>query len=279
MSGKLRGAIKDVLPPLLYKAAAVAVHRTRGDGLVFSGNYRSWSEVAAKAEGYGEQEILDRTLSAMKEVTAGRAVFERDSVLLPEPEYSFPALTALLWLSSRAKNRLELVDFGGALGSSFFQFRRFLSHLDEIRWAVVEQEHFVRCGQAELSGRGLSFHPSIDDALQGRPAELFFASSVLQYLPDPGAFLDSLMAHRFNYILIDRTAFIRGSQDRLTLQHNARSLYRASYPAWFFNETSFLKKFQSTYDVVYSFDGRDQVLLAGGDPYYRGFLFQRRVSS
>jgi putative methyltransferase (TIGR04325 family) len=278
MKFSLRQAAAQLLPPFLYKATAVAAHRLRGDATVFTGDYAAWSEAAAGAGGYEAGEILDKTRAAILRVKANPELFERDSVILAEPEYSFPALAAILLVAGRCGGRLDVVDFGGSLGSSYFQFRRFLTHLNPLRWAVVEQPHFVRCGSAEIAEGRLTFHADIAGALGTLRRDLLLASSVLQYLPDPAAFIQTLLGFGFEYILIDRTAFHQGARDRLTLQQNPPAVFAASYPAWFFNEEQFLAKFAPAYAVAYAFDGRDQVHLAGGRPYFRGFLLQRSTS-
>lgn len=275
MKRRLRQVAQDWLPPALYKRVAVAVHRRRGDTLVFSGRYPAWADAEAACAGYADPEILARTITAMTEVMAGRATFERDGTLLPEPEYSFPALAALLWAGGQDGGALDVIDFGGALGSSYFQFRPFLSHL-RLRWAVVEQEHFVEAGRTCVVAPGLTFHSSLAGAIAATRASLCFASSVIQYLPSPAAFCTELLGCKFDYLLFDRTSFHRGDGDRLTRQQNPREFYSASYPAWFLHESSFRQRFEGSYELVYAFDGRDQVWLDDGDPYYRGFLFRRR---
>ncbi len=276
MTSSFRELLKDLLPPVVKRWAAVVFHRLFRRGTVFAGHYADWETAASAATGYSTPEILERTRKAVLLVKRGEARFERDSVILPEPEYSFPALTALLGIAAQSEGRLDVVDFGGSLGSSFFQFRPLLAGVSSLRWAVVEQAHFVECGRREIAGDGLSFHATITEAIEASGRRLFFASSVLQYLPDPGRFIEELLEYRFDYILIDRTAFHSGLRDRLTLQRNPSTLYAASYPAWFFNEERFIARFAAAYRVIYAFDGRDQVLLANGRPYYRGFFLQRK---
>lgn len=278
MKPSVRRLAERFVPPFAYRAAAVALHRIRHDATVFSGDYGNWAEVAGIASGYDTTEILEKTRAAMRVARSDPDAFERDSVILPQPEYSFPALAGILWIASQQADGLDIVDFGGSLGSSFFQFRRFLTKVQPLRWAVVEQPHYVQCGQEEFADDTLSFHHQIDDALKLLRRDLLFVSSVLQYLPDPHSFIANLARYNFEHILIDRTAFHEGHEDRLTLQQNPTAIYRASYPAWFFEEARFLANIPPFYRLVYSFDGRDQVHLAGGRPYYRGFLFKRIAS-
>ena len=197
MKANLRQTAGSLLPPPLYKAAAVAVHRLLGNATVFAGRYATWPDAAAVASGYDAAEILERTRAAILKVKTDPTVFERDSVILPQPEYSFPALAALLWVAGRHQGKLDVTDFGGSLGSSFFQFRRFLAHVDPLHWAVVEQSHFVHCGNEEITEGGLTFHAHIMDVLRTMRPDLFIASSVLQYLPDPAVFINELI--KFSY--------------------------------------------------------------------------------
>src|SRR5258705_13092790 len=105
--------VKWMAPPvLLYPlrkraAAAASMHR---------GNYASWGEAAAAAQGYQAESILEIQRAAMRKVRDGQAVYERDSVLFDQIEYFFPSLSALLHVASRRGNSLTVLDFGGALG-------------------------------------------------------------------------------------------------------------------------------------------------------------------
>ena len=115
----------------------------------FSGNFSSWNEAAAMATGYQAAPILDKVKTAVLKVKRGEAVYERDSVLFNEVEYSWPLLATLNWIAAQNNGGLKVVDFGGSLGSSYFQNRKFLEPLD-IKWNVIEQENFVKAGRDEI---------------------------------------------------------------------------------------------------------------------------------
>ena len=275
MRSRLRAVAEQLVPPRLKDRLAIALHRWRGDATIFEGDYASWDEAARATTGYAAPAILERTRQAAITAKSDPGVFERDSVILPQPEYSLPLLASLMWVALREGGRLDVVDFGGSLGSSFFQLRRFLAAVPELRWAVVEQPHYVDCGNRDLAGDGLSFHRSVEDALRKlRPSVLLF-SSVLQYLPTPHATLEQLLSNGFSYVILDRTAFHEGARDRLTVQQNPASIYPASYPAWFFAEGPLRDIFLDQYRLVYDFAGQDRALLAGSRTYHRGYLYER----
>jgi putative methyltransferase (TIGR04325 family) len=270
-------SVDYLFPPAVKEEVALALHRLRKDATIFEGDYPTWQDAERASNGYADPEILERTRRAALRAKNDPGVFERDSMILAQPEYSFPALSALLWVANRNAGRLKVLDFGGSLGSSFFQFRRFLGAIPALEWAVVEQPHFVECGKREIGGSGLTFHPTVASALGELKPDVLFLSSVLQYLPTPHETLAELLAQRFDFILLDRTAFHRRDRDRLTIQRNPPSIHSASYPAWFFNKEQLLRNFRDRYNLVYEFSAGDRVLLAGGRADYLGFFFERAV--
>src|SRR3954462_15124415 len=113
----------------------------------WSGHYKNWQEALSLTKGYDASAILEKVKSAVLKVKNGEAVYERDSVLFDKIEYSWPLLSALLWIALKKINELSVVDFGGSLGSSYFQNKMYLRTLKKLRWNVVEQKNFVEAGQ------------------------------------------------------------------------------------------------------------------------------------
>jgi putative methyltransferase (TIGR04325 family) len=277
MASSLNSLAETFFPPKVSGSLAYWYHRWRGDDTVFTGDYRSWHEASASGRGYAHAAILERTRQAVAQARANPGTFERDAMVLPKAEYSFPVLAALLHLAHRNRGRLHVLDFGGSLGSTFFQFRRFLQSIPEIRWIVVEQPHYVACGRAEFAGEGLDFQPTIEAAMGEMEPHVLLLSSVLQYLPEPHAMLRDFLAKGFGQIVLDRTAYHTAAADRLTVQRNPASLYQADYPAWFFNEAGLLAPFAKDYRLVGDFpDAIDRALTNGPRTYYCGHWFEKK---
>ena len=210
----------------------------------------------------------------------GEAVYERDSVLFDEIEYSWPLLAALMWIAARNRGRLDVVDFGGGLGTTFQQNRRFLADLAEVHWSIVEQPRFVECGREAFESEHLRFYQSIDACLATRPAETLLLSSTLQYLPDPYAFLDDASA-RFRFAIVDLTPVHAGGRDRLTVQTVPPSIYPARYPCWIFSEERLRTAVLRHWDIVANFDsslGQD-LRIGRMRARYLGFVLQQRAAS
>lgn len=239
------------------------------------GNYKTWDEAEAQCSGYDAGNILKTVRESILKVKSGEAKYERDSVLFDDIQYSQPLIEALQ--SSIEDNALHLVDFGGSLGSSYFQHKNLFPANLDLKWSIVEQAHFVECGKKEIADAHLSFFSTIDEALKQQNIQVLLLSSVLPYFKEPYTLIESLLKYRFKYIIIDRTAFIDGTKERITKQIVPESIYKASYPAWFFNEEKLVNIFSKQYDLLNSFDSVfDPVehLEDGTRVYRKGFYFK-----
>lgn len=134
-----------------------AIRAMRWGGIRFEGNYSTWEAAAAQCTGYDAAPILAKVLDATLRVKRGEAAYERDSVLFDEIEYTSPVTEALMWAAAQSGGRLDVLDFGGALGSSYFQNRAFLADLPQVRWSVVEQAHYVEAGREHIQDETLRF--------------------------------------------------------------------------------------------------------------------------
>lgn len=211
------------------------------------GNYSSWQEASALTEGYEQANILKKTKDALLKVKNGEAAYERDSVLFDKKEYPYPLISYVLHAALQKGSALHILDFGGSLGSTYFQVKEFLTPGVCASWSIVEQAHYNDCGKEFFEDETLHFFHSIEECLTTYPVDLIILSSVVQYLPDPHAFMRKLTSYGFKAILFDRTAFVKGSEDRLTIQKVWPNIYEASYPTWFFNEEGFLKHLANDY--------------------------------
>lgn len=243
----------------------------------FYGNLSSWAE----AETYCSSDplrFLGKVKAAILKVKAGEAACERDSVLFDKIEHSYPLLAYLLTIASAHNNKLNLLDVGGSLGSSYFQCRQFLQHLEELRWSIVEQEHYVACGREVVEDEVLKFYYSIEESLAAQQPDSVLLSGVIQCFEDPYSYLQQLQHYNFEYIVFDRTPFIPAN-DRLTVFVVPPEIDEATYPIWFFNLNKFLAVFSEKYDLLDDFEsmeGADYPLEDGIIPQYKGFLFRKK---
>src|SRR5258708_34138096 len=101
-------------------------------------------------------------------------------------------ITTLLSACHQERNRLNVLDFGGSLGSSYFHNRGFLETVSDFNWSTIEQPQFVAAGRAHLASNELHFFEKIEDCARHFRPNLIVLSGVLQYLPDPWDKLQTL---------------------------------------------------------------------------------------
>jgi len=266
---RLTFAAKQFVPPIVLRA----LRNMRSDrGIMYEGDYPSWQVATKAAGGYDAPAILNRVREAARKVKRGKAVFERDSVCFDHEEYRWPTLACLMRVAAEHEGKLRVLDFGGALGSFYYQHKKHFAHLKEVRWAVVEQPHYVVCGQDEFQDDVLQFHETIEDCLEHGEIDVIFCSSVLQYLESPYAMLASFAKSGAPCILLDRTPFIAGEKDRLTVQ-NIAYWNNAKIPAWFFLENNIMTLLdEAGYSLCVKFPSNDEANL---DSVFQGMLFSR----
>jgi putative methyltransferase (TIGR04325 family) len=264
----------DWLPPVINRQ----LRRFVGGGAIrFEGPFGTWAEATQRSSGYDSQEILDKVLAATLKVKNGEAAYERDSVLFDEVQYSWPVTAALMYAAARNKGRLSVLDFGGSLGSSYFQNREFLKDLIEVRWSVIEQPHFVEAGRKYIQDERLRFFGSIDEYSKSEKADLVVLSSVLQYLDNPHEMLQTLLALDAEIIILDLTIVNSGLTDIPYIQKIPSNIYSAEYPAWSLSAQKLGESLaNANYQQVSTFKTLDFPALMEIKSEFKGFFYERK---
>jgi putative methyltransferase (TIGR04325 family) len=283
---KVKTILKSVLPPLVVSAFRTKISKsvTHGNSDLFpgktstlwSGNYQSWSEIQEITEGYNSANILEKCKTALLKVKNGEAVYERDSILFGEIQYSWPLLAGLQRVALESKGKLFVLDFGGSLGSTYYQNKDFLNTVDELKWSIVEQKNFVYCGKEYFEDEQLKFYYTIEECVLEHKPNVLILSGVLQYLEKPFEWIEKFVALKIPYIIIDRTTFVNSERDILTIQNVPEGIYKASYPAWFFNMDHFKEQFKD-YETLASFDAHEGYIIHlenGLTSTYKGFILK-----
>jgi putative methyltransferase (TIGR04325 family) len=237
----------------------------------------SWSEAESMCSGYDSQTIVDKVLATTLKVQSGEYAYERDSVGFSSIEYSWPVLCGLLLAANANESKLSVLDFGGSLGSSYFQNRKFLSELSFIKWSVVEQLAFVNAGNDNILSNDLYFYTSIDEYMLEAHPNVILLSSVLQYLNDYHLVLNRIMDIAAEFIIFDRTPFLKaGDKEKIFIQKVPNTIYQASYPCRFFIEKDFLQFFKSRgYTLYESFSSLDDL---DDRAVWKGFIFRNMLN-
>lgn len=239
----------------------------------FRGDYATWAEAKAASGGYDDPAILARVVAATRVVRAGEAAWERDGTLFKEPAAHEPLLTILREIAVEQGGELEVVDFGGALGSTWWQHREWLRDLRRVSWRVVEQPGYVAAGRAEFSGEGLSFHTTLDEA---GAAQVLLMSGVLQFLEEPYAMLDEVTRRGFRHLIIDRTPILPRGRERIVVQHTPPTLGGGSYPCRFFAQEFLFGNLSGEYELKATWPAGFDLL--DGRTIFQGAHFKKRTA-
>ncbi len=231
------------------------------------------------SENYNSDKILEKVKAGALKVKNGEVPYERDGMIFSKIDYSWPLLAHLLWISSKNDNRLNLIDFGGSLGTTYFQNINFLKNLKGLKWNIVEQKKFVDCGKKLFEDQNLKFFYNLEDSLEQNQPQAILISSSLQYLESPYDFLDKITNLNFEYIIFDRIPFLKTGEDRLTIQKVAPKIYDASYPCWLFNRGKFKKILEKKYELIAEFEAHagTKIWLKDTTASYKGFSFKRKT--
>ena len=220
----------------------------------YRGDYNDWDSALRDSGGYDQDTIIQKVSEATLKVKNGEAAFERDSVLFDKIEYSWPMLAGLMRVAARNEGHLHLLDFGGALGTHYFQNRKFLHGLKGVSWNIVEQEKFVQIGRELFQDDILRFYLSIDDCLKESRVDVILFSSVLQYLREPYPMLESICNRGIPCIILDRFSVVERDCDHISVQTVPDKIYRAKYPCRFFSPQKMMDVFSKKYRLLESFD-------------------------
>lgn len=151
-----------------------------------------------------------------------------------------------------------MLDFGGSLGSTYFQNRDILQSLD-VCWHIVEQNNFVELGRKKIPE--ISFHKTIDEYLNGgNNPDILLLSGVIQYFDTPYKYLEKLLEAEFRFIIIDRSFFNIEHYDRLGIQYVPPSIYAAEYPVWLLDKNKVIEMVKSQgYRLLDSWESFDRM--------------------
>ncbi len=244
-----------------------------------SGDYQSWEDAERDCSGEEPETFRIQALEAAVKVARGEAVSFRDGILHPEIEYSWPLLAGLMYVAARNRGRLRLIDFGGGPAVTYLQNRRFLRHLSDIDWRIVERADYCAFCRQNLRLFGVSYHESLAQALSTGPSpDAIVLSGVLNMLPEPYQLLRDITRAGIPHILIDRLSMNLEGRDRLAVYRVDPAHHpNMSFPNWWFDEAKLVASLKAEYDLVERFEAFHNP--APWPSERLGFIFSRRASS
>ena len=262
---------KELAPPILQTL------RWYSFKYGWKGSYASYAEAKQKCKGYDEDHILNRIIETTYQVKNKEIPYERDGIAYDTIQMNFPLLKTLLYLASINDNELTVIDFGGSLGTTYYQNIPYLKHLKKLRWCIVEQPEFVEAGKKHFENEHVRFYKSIDECLAENTPQLCLICSVLQYIEKPYQLLDMIKSKSIPYLMLDYTGFNYKDADRITIQHVPPVFYgiKASYPCYFFSRAKIEANLSETYEKQYDFVSAEEKYYVQFRPFkYEGMLWK-----
>lgn len=216
----------------MLKQKIKGVFAKKGHEMVmFQKKIASFEIARNMCEGYEADQIFNKIKKAALEVKNGKACYERDGYLFYERDYYLQLIAILLGIYLE-RGKLQVIDYGGSLGSTYFQNRdKLVPYVDELNWNIVEQKHFVEWGRKNLEDDFLKFFYSINE-IDVCNCVLFGSS--LQYLENYREILSELSNRGVEYIIVDRVPV--SNESWISLEYVHEPIYEAVYPALIFEE-------------------------------------------
>lgn len=150
---------------------------------------------------------------------------------------------AALYYIALNTEKMNICDFGGSLGSTYFRYKNILP-MSKITWNIVEQKHYVEYGMKNVPE--IDFHYSLEDCFEKKQdINTVLLLSVLPYLDEPYGMLDRVYRLSPRFVVLDETVFNwdNKEEEHIVLQHVPASIYEATYPSHIFNKVKMIKYF------------------------------------
>jgi putative methyltransferase (TIGR04325 family) len=234
------------------------------------GNYRTWEQALKFSKGYNDNIIFEKTVESLEKVLLKQAIFERDSFMFYKESYDETLLLIFKKIKKKIK-KIYLCDYGGSLGSLYFQHRSlFKSNL--IDWNVVEQKHYVKYANNKIDIKNLYFYDNLNFLSKKRINVVLFSSS-LQYLKYPYQILDKMIKRKISNIIIHRSPFMKNNEI-IKIQHVPKHIYDSSYPIRILNINKICNKLKKAgYKINSQYKLNEEI-----DGYfYKTFYFEKTI--
>lgn len=208
----------------------------RTETVSFVGRFPSYEAAKQECEGYGAETIFNKVKIAALEVKAGNACYERDGYLFYQKDFYLQLVAVLLEIYLKERT-LTIVDFGGSLGSTYYQNKeKLLPYINNFCWNIIEQKHFVEWGKENLEDSVLKFKYSLDEVDEYNC--VLFGSS-LQYLENYKGYLKEISRKKCKYVIIDRVTV--SNEEWVSIEYVHEPIYEAAYPVMIFDEQKLIK--------------------------------------
>ena len=207
------------------------------------GNFNSWKEAIKYSKGYNDSIILKKTIQSVEKVIAKVAKYERDSFLFYSDKYDKILLSRLNSIKKKKNRKINVCDFGGSLGSLYFQHKKFFT-FNFVDWNILEQVNYVKYAKKNIKIDNLHFYDNLNLLFRKKKIDIALFSSSLQYLENPYFVLGKFIQKGIKDIIIHRSPFTDGD-DIIKIQNVPKHIYKSSYPIRILNIKNIINLFSN----------------------------------
>lgn len=214
------------------------------DKIYFSAEKKNWSIALKNSKSYEDNAIVEKIIKTYEQIENYNFEFyERDGILFKQ---KFDEIFLLNFLTENIKpgKFLEVLDFGGSLGSRFFSNYNFINK-NNIIWNIVEQNKFVEFGKKKLNKNNLQFYCSIDECSKAKNIDCVIFSNSLQYLEKYDETLKYIKKNKIKSVFIDFLPVSNLKNHKIFVQNIPKKIYKSSYPIRIFSKDKFINEIKN----------------------------------
>ena len=215
----------------------------------FKGPFDTWKDALTNSEGYHSSKIIDKLFISAMKVKNKKFAYERDTVLFSQPSYNWMLLYNIFKYFNNYQN-FNLIDFGGSLGSTYFQHKFFFNSFKTMKWNIIEQSKISKIGNRFFRDKNLKFFNNLEPVIKKDKSKFIILDNVLQYIENPSYIIDILSKHKGITIIIDNIFFTEKNKDIIIVQKTPKRIYEATYPLRIFSKSKFLKKIGQHFKII-----------------------------
>lgn len=160
--------------------------------------YQNYNQALKNCNGYEDQELVSiisqKTHKFVEELSNNQNLLDQ----------SFKNLAIILKvITDLDKKEINVIDFGGQLGATFFEIRKLISENIKLNWNVIETEKMTQIGKKYHQNQDLNFSNNLDD-FKKTDIDIIIASGSIQYTPNPIKFINKIIDIQPHYIYFCR---------------------------------------------------------------------------
>jgi len=210
----------------------------------YSGPYKTWILAKTKSIGYNDKNIISKVRKSALIAKNYKSKFEIDSLLFSKP-YRNNKLKKIIIDLGKKKKLIKIIDYGGALASTYYRYRSLFSSKQNIKWSIIEQKAFVEIGKKEFEDKSLNFYHNLNELIKNdnEQIDIFLLSSSLQYIRNYKKIINKINKLNINYLIILKTPMKLSQIDSIYVEKVPEQIYGSSYVSWVFSKEKLINFF------------------------------------